>query len=71
MKRFLGLPVTEGLPRTVDNLHALALLHFPPVRLPQITYDVLPLAAFLALVAAAIGAYMFYAGNKVTCLLYV
>lgn len=31
----------------------------------QITYDVLPLAAFLALVAVVVGCYMFYAGNKV------
>lgn len=35
----------------------------------QITYDVLPLVAFLALVAVAIGCYMFYAGNKVRALL--
>lgn len=34
----------------------------PPV---QITYDVLPLVAFLALVGVAVGCYMFYAGNKV------
>lgn len=31
----------------------------------QITYDVLPPVAFLALVAAAVGAYMFYAGKQV------
>ena len=31
----------------------------------QITYDVLPLVAFLGLVAVAVGCYMFYAGNKV------
>lgn len=31
----------------------------------QVTYDMVPLVAFLALVAAAVGIYMFYAGNKV------
>lgn len=36
----------------------------PPLRL-QITYDVLPAAAFFALVVVAVGCYMFYAGNKV------
>lgn len=34
-------------------------------RTQQITYDVLPLPAFLALVALVVGCYMFYAGNKV------
>lgn len=37
----------------------------PPRLRLQITYDVLPPAAFLALVALAVGCYMFYAGNKV------
>lgn len=35
----------------------------------QITYDVLPLVAFLALVIVGVGAYMFYAGNKVRLLI--
>ncbi|CAM9367828.1 unnamed protein product [Scytosiphon promiscuus] len=45
-----------------ENLPFLAL----PVALItlKITYDVLPLAAFLALVALVVGCYMFYAGNK-------
>lgn len=32
---------------------------------PQVTYDVLPFMAFLALVAVAVGCYMFYAGKSV------
>ncbi|CAM9673146.1 unnamed protein product [Pylaiella littoralis] len=45
-----------------ENLPFLAL----PVALItlKITYDVLPLVAFLALVGVAVGCYMFYAGNK-------
>lgn len=43
-------------------MHALDLL-LPLVW--QVMYDSLPSFAFFALVAAIIGAYMFYAGNKV------
>lgn len=43
-------------------------MHALDVMLPhlwQVMYDSLPGLAFFALVAALVGAYMFYAGNKV------
>lgn len=44
------------------------IMHASDVMLPhvrQVMYDSLPGLAFFALVAALVGAYMFYAGNKV------
>lgn len=51
----MAFSLTENLPFLALPL-ALMML--------KITYDILPLPAFLALVAAAIAAYMYYAGNK-------
>lgn len=51
----MAFSLTENLPFLALPL-ALMML--------KITYDLLPLPAFLALVAAAIAAYMYYAGNK-------
>lgn len=36
----------------------------------KVTYDMVPLVAFLALIAAAIGMYMFYAGKSVRIVQY-